>query len=229
MLQHRELNIKYAPSFWSKKTVRQLISSNNDLYGERYTKSLIGNISAENGCIYFNHFEIFCTLNSINKDNSESPPFFVVENSKGQAICRRIYHGGNSSSLLSITEKGFLCEHSAINGKLMNAVYIKKIKYMSYDNLEWNLYGKSFSFIGGTLTANQCKLEKIKYLVVLTFPMEFYTFMEIKDAVFGEDVKSLKLCNQLLTVMYSTCVAVYQFDEFLREGKHNFSDISIII
>lgn len=225
MLRHRELSIRHAPSFWSKRIVRQLISSDKDLYGEKFTKSNLKNISVENGCIFFDYYEKFCSVNSINTDSSQSPHFFLVDNSKGGPICNPIYYAGSSNCLISISGKGFLCKHSTINGKLMNSIYIKKSKYISHGELNWNLYGKSFSFIGGYFNERRGNLEKVEYLVVLTFPMEYYIFIKIKDAIFGEDVKSIKLCNQLLMVVYSTHVAVYQFDELLREGKTNFSDI----
>lgn len=256
MLRDRELNIGYSPYFTSLEVATQLIRSNKkSLYTNTWKKSSPKEIAYDSGNLYFFNYKQYCPVNLSN--NKKPPPFYKMEKSLAKkrvsdAIsysatsvikdvqnicqCESLRCMCLSPYLLTISEDNWLCQHSMASGKIMKQIYVtvvgQKVKFKYCD---WDMYGERFILtttrhhypFRNTVTQKNDVLANIA--VFKTFPIEFYALMDIKRSVFGNNVTAVSISNQSLIIgLGSTYVAIYNFDDFLKQGEHYFNRFALV-
>ena len=243
MLRDRELNLKCNSYFLTTKVIRRLLSSNKILYTNKWTKTSHEEISYENGYLFFKHYTEYFSLNAINKITNNSSVFLSMENSIAKNICCAIFYSGKSVSqnidykclcesercvclspcLLSISESNWLFQHVMKNGKLVKEVFLGKFENNVFRFCMWDTNGESFSLISESdddeISQYRKQKDIVTHILVFTFPLDFYIHLEVKRSVFGKDVKDVSLQHHLLMAK-STHFAFYNFDEFIKQGKH---------
>lgn len=252
MLRDRELNIGYSPYFTSLEIATQLIRSDKkSLYTTTWKKSSPKEIAYDSGNLYFSNYKQYCPVNLSSK--KQPPPFYKMEKSLAKkrvsdAIsysatsvikdvqdicqCETLRCMCLSPYLLSISEDNWLCQHSMASGKIMKQIYVNVIgQKVKFKYCDWDMYGERFIL---TTTRHHYPFRNTSQkndvlaniAVFKTFPIEFYALMDVKRSVFGHNVTAVSISNQSLIIgLGSTYVAIYNFDDFLKQGEYHFGSL----
>lgn len=234
ILRDRELNIKNAPCFTTSKIVRRLIgSSDTELYVSKWSKKSSAEILYENGFLFFQYYREYISVNAIKKNSIESPAIHRAENIDVNSKRDIIFYSGFkdientcqcdfkctclSQCSFSTTESNWLYQHLLANGRIVKRVYLGMRRNVKFRNCAWDTPNERFSLIGRYMPVGTY-LSDLIYLMVFTVPLEFYVLLEVKKLVFPE-VEAVQLFKKLLIVENTTHFNIYDFEEFIRQGK----------
>lgn len=230
ILRDRELSNDTAPYFSTSKIVRRMINSDKQLYTEKHSMRSRNEIFYENGLLFYNNFGNYIAINGINKNSIEPLALSSVESTAMLSYDTIFYAGLQtmgktcrcelncvclSQCLFSISESNYLDQYLLSKGRIVRRVYLGlNIKFR---NCEWDNPNERFSVIG-TQHVTGIDVKDLTYLLVFSVPLELYFLLEIKELIFP-DVRNVKLLQNVLIVLNSTYCIIYNFDEFIKQGK----------